>query len=144
MRLTRKRDRPPLEQWACVLLIALLTAGLWFGWDTEYRTDPATGETTGPYEIWQGVAAFLCSLVVVGLAYRLLQFAVALLVLPISFTFAWISTASAVDSNGPWAVGAILVAVGSILGAAIMLGIAAGVETSANKRRTRSLRSSDV
>ncbi len=131
MRLTRSRDRRPLEQWSSVVLIALLSAGLWFGWfgwDTEYQYDTATGEMTGPYEIWQGVAAFLCSIVVIGLAYRLLHFVVALLVLPASFTLAWISTAFGVDSNGLWAVGAILVAVGTTFGTAVMLGIAAAVD----------------
>ena len=123
-----------------MVLIALLTAGLWFGWfgwDTEYRTDPVTGEMTGPYEIWQGVAAFLCGLVVVGLAYRLLRFVVALLVLPLSFTLAWIAAASAMDSNGLWVVGAFLVAIGSTLGTGIMLGLAAGVEALTNKQRTK-------
>ena len=97
MRLTRSRDRSPLEQGAAVVLIALLSAGLWFGWfgwDTEYQSDPDTGRMTGPYEIWQGVAALLCGIVVVGLAYRLLHFVVAVVVLSASFTLAWISTAS--------------------------------------------------
>jgi hypothetical protein len=139
MRLTRSRDWSPLEQWSAVVLIALLSAGLWFGWfgwDTEYQSDPDTGEMTGPYEIWQGVSAFLCGIVVVGLAYRLLHFVVALFELPASFTLAWISTASAVDSGGLWAVGAVLVAFGTTFGAAAMLGIAAAVETIGKRERT--------
>lgn len=139
MRLTRSRDRRPLEQWSSVVLIALLSAGLWFGWfswDTEYQYDAATGEMTGPYEIWQGMAAFLCGIVVVGLAYRLLHFIVALLVLPASFTLAWISTASAIDSSGLWAVGAILVAFGTTFGTAVLLGIAAAIEAIGNRQRT--------
>ena len=135
--MTRSRDRPPLEQWSFVVLICLLSAGLWFGWfgwDAEYQYDAATGEMTGPYEIWQGVAAFLCGIVVVGLAYRLVHFVVALLVIPISFTLAWISTASTLDSSGLWVVGAILVALGTTLGTAVMLGIAAAVEALGNRQ----------
>lgn len=139
MRLTRSRDWAPLEQWAAVILIGLLSAGLWFGWfgwDAEYQTDPVTGEKTGPYEIWQGVAAFLCGIVVVGLAYRLLHFVVALLVLPAAFTLAWISTASAMAISGLWAVGAALVAFGTTFGTAAMLGLAAAVETIGKRKRT--------
>ena len=137
--MTRSRDRPPLEQWSFVVLICLLSAGLWFGWfgwDAEYQYDAATGEMTGPYEIWQGVAAFLCGIVVVGLAYRLVHFVVALLVIPISFTLAWISTASTLDSSGLWVVGAILVALGTTLGTAVMLGTAAAVDAIGNRQRS--------
>ncbi|GAB3534885.1 hypothetical protein GCM10027403_11660 [Arthrobacter tecti] len=118
MRLTRHRHQPPAQQWALVALIALLSAGLWFGWfawDTEYQYDAATGRMTGPYELWQGIGAFFCSIVVVGLAHRLLHFVVALLVLPAFFTFAWISTAAAMDDTGLWVVGAVLVAFGAML-----------------------------
>jgi hypothetical protein len=82
------------------------------------------------------VAAFLCGIVVVGLAYRLLHFVVALLVLPASFTLAWISTASAMDTSGLWAVGAVLVAFGTTFGTAVMLGLAAAVETIGTRQRT--------
>lgn len=139
MRLTRSRDRPHLEQWSSVVLISLLSAGLWFGWfgwDTEYQYDATTGAMTGPYETWQGVAAFLCGIVVAGLAYRLLRFVVAVLVIPASFTLAWISTASAMDSSGLWVVGAILVAFGTAIGTAVMLGIAAAVDAKGNRQRT--------
>ena len=140
MRLTRSRDWSPLEQGAAVVLIALLSAGLWFGWfgwDTEYQSDPGTGRMTGPYEIWQGVAALLCGIVVVGLAYRLLHFVVAVVVLSASFTLAWISTASAMDASGLWAVGAVLLAFGATFGSAAMLGMAAAVETIGKREKNR-------
>jgi hypothetical protein len=139
MCLTRSREWSPLEQWAAVILIGLLSAGLWFGWfawDTEYQTNPVTGETSGPYEIWQGIGAFLCGVVVIALAYRLLHFVIALLVLPAAFTLAWISTASAMDTGGLWAVGAVLVAFGTTFGTAAMLGLAAAVETIGKRKRT--------
>jgi uncharacterized membrane protein len=69
----------------------------------------------------------LCGIVVAGLAYRLLPFSVALLVLPVSFTLAWIGTAAVSDATGLWMVGAILVAFGTTLGAVVLLGIAAAV-----------------
>ncbi len=139
MRLTRSRDWSLLEQGSAVILIGLLSAGLWFGWfawDTEYQSDPVTGETTGPYEIWQGIGAFLCGLPVIGLAYRLLHFIVALLVLPTAFTLAWISTASVVATDPLWVVGAVLVAFGTTSGTAAMLGLAAAIETISTRKRT--------
>jgi hypothetical protein len=83
----------------------------------------------GPYAIWQGVGAFLCAIVVAGLAYRLLPFGVALLVLPASFTLAWISTAAAADVTGLWMIGAVLVALGTTLASVVLLGIAAALES---------------
>lgn len=127
MRLTRNRDRSPARQWASVVLIAVLSAGLWFGWfawDTEYQYDAVAGRMAGPYAVWQGVGAFLCSIVVVWFAQRLLHFVVALLVIPTSFTFAWITTAAS-DETGLWLVGAVLVAFGTTVGSAVMLGIVA-------------------
>lgn len=129
MRLTRDR-RPLAHQAALVALFAALSAGLWFSWfawDTEYQYNVATAEMSGPYAVWQGVGAFLCGVVVVGFAYRVLYFPVALLVLPASFTIAWVTTASAQDSSGLWAVGMILVAFGTTAGTAMMLGVAAAI-----------------
>jgi hypothetical protein len=132
MHLTRNPHRSIARQWASVALIALLSAGLWLGWsawDTEYQYDASTGEMAGPYAIWQGVGAFLCGIVVAGLAYRLLLFGVALLVLPVSFTLAWISTAAAADVTGLWMIGAVLVIFGTALASVVLLGIAAAVES---------------
>lgn len=138
MRVAQNSHRAIAQQFASAALIAVLSAALWYGWfawDREYYYDAATGEMAGPYAVWQGVGAFLCSLVVVGLAYRLLHFAVALLVLSVAFTGAWISTAITFDSNGLWAVGAILVAIGATLGSALMLGISAIVDKAINRHR---------
>lgn len=55
MGLTRNRDLPPLQQVLLVLLVALLSAGLWYGWfawDTDYHYDAAAGRTVGPYQVW--------------------------------------------------------------------------------------------
>jgi hypothetical protein len=132
MHLTRNHHQPPARQWASVALIALLAAGLWIGWfvwDTEYQYNASTGELAGPYAVWQGVGAFLCGIVVAGFAYRLLPFGVALLVLPASFTLAWIGTAAVGDATGLWMIGAVLVAFGTTLAAVVLLGIAAALES---------------
>ncbi|WP_394250379.1 hypothetical protein [Arthrobacter pityocampae] len=143
MQLTRNRHQPPAQQWTLVLLIAGLSAGLWLGWfawDTEYQYDPVTGHMGGPYAVWQGVGAFLCSFVVVGLAHWLLRFIVAWLVIPASFTLAWISTAAATDVTGLWLVGAILVGLGTTIGAALMLGLAAALWSPNKDRRDSTVR----
>ncbi|THJ68604.1 hypothetical protein E8P82_01470 [Arthrobacter echini] len=143
MRLTRDRRRPPAQQFAWVALFAVLSAGLWFGWfawDTEYQFNSATAEMTGPYAVWQGVGAFLCGIVVVGFAYRILFFPVALLVLPASFTIAWSTTAAAEDYSGLWVIGAILVAFGSTAGIALLLGVAALIEKIVTQYRTSATR----
>ncbi|KNC18783.1 hypothetical protein AC792_10195 [Arthrobacter sp. RIT-PI-e] len=132
MGLTRNRDLPPLQQLLLVIVMVLLSAGLWYGWfawDTEYYLDASTGEMAGPYRVWQGVGAFLCGIVVMIVAYRTLHIGVALVVLPASFTLAWISTAAADDVTGLWMVGAIMVAVGSFLGAAVLLSLTAAVDS---------------
>ncbi|MHA7146290.1 hypothetical protein ACX80U_16395 [Arthrobacter sp. TmT3-37] len=131
MRLTHDPVRTDKQQVALVLLIGVLTAGLWygwFGWDTEYQYDRSTGRLGGPYAVWQGVGAFLCSIPVFWLAQRLLRFTVAFLVMPASFTFAWITTAAAADVTGLWMIGAILVGFGSAAGSAVMLGLIAAVD----------------
>ena len=142
--MTRNRDLSPLEQWGFVVLFGLLSAGLWFGWfawDTDYQYHgyyaTSTGERTGPYESWQGIGAFLCSLPVIGLAYRILHFVVALVILPMSFTLAWISTASVIATGPLWAVGAMYVAVGTTGGVAILLAIAAGIERHVKRRHKK-------
>lgn len=140
MHLTNNRRSSPLKQWGFIALFGLLAVGLWFGWfawDTEYQYhgyQGTLGERTGPYEVWQGVGAFLCSLPVIALAYRVLRFWVALVVLPVSFTLAWISTASAMATGPLWVVGAIYMAFGTTSGVAIMLAIAAGIETFSTRR----------
>ncbi|MFC3299388.1 hypothetical protein FJV46_13475 [Arthrobacter agilis] len=121
---------------ALVLLIGVLSAALWYGWfawDTEYQYDRATGRMGGPYAIWQGVGAFVCSIFVFWLAQRLLRFIVAFLVMPSCFTLAWITTAASADVTGLWLVGAILVAVGSAMGSAVMLGLITAVDADLRK-----------
>ncbi|WP_181419854.1 hypothetical protein [Arthrobacter psychrolactophilus] len=46
------------------------------------------------------------------------------------------STAAVMDSSGLWVVGAILVALGTTFGTAVMLGAAAAVEAIGNRQRT--------
>ncbi|WDF32010.1 hypothetical protein PTW37_08905 [Arthrobacter agilis] len=135
MRLTRD-PRPARQQVALVFLVGVLSAALWYGWfawDTEYQYDRATGRMGGPYAIWQGVGAFVCSIVVFWLAQRLVRFIVAFLVMPSCFTLAWITSAASADVTGLWMVGAILVAVGSAMGSAVMLGLITAVDADLRK-----------
>lgn len=55
MRLTRSRNWSVLEQCSAVILVALLSAGLWLGWfawDTEYQIDPDTGDSATPHRLY--------------------------------------------------------------------------------------------
>ncbi|HEY1135240.1 MAG TPA: hypothetical protein VGE77_11765 [Nocardioides sp.] len=102
--------------------VAVLSAAAWWawlGWDDEYQVDPVTDVASGPYEAWQ-VAGCVVTLLVVGVvaALRWRPFGTAL-VLPVAFTVAWSVTSAAEDETGLWAVGAVLVLIGS--GAAALL-----------------------
>jgi hypothetical protein len=132
MRLTRDRARPARQQVALVVLVGVLSAALWYGWfawDTEYQYSHLTGRTEGPYAIWQGVGALLCSIPVFWSAQRLLRFGVSFSVMPGCFTFAWITTAASTDETGLWLIGAVLVGFGSLVGSAVMLGLITAVDS---------------
>jgi hypothetical protein len=132
MRLTRDRDRPAKQQVALVVLIGVLSAALWFGWfswDTEYQYSQLTGHMEGPYAVWQGVGALMCSIPVFWLAQRLLRFGVSFVVMAGCFTCAWIITAASTDVTGLWLVGAVLVGFGSLVGSAVMLGLITAVDS---------------
>lgn len=132
----RRKPSSFLGRLGAVILVALLSAGLWvgwFAWDTEYQYDAGTGQMTGPYEIWQGVGAFGIGIVVAGVAHRLLHPVIAMLVMSASFTVAWSVTASG-DETGLWLVGAFLVAFGSAVGAVVLLSIAGGLDSFLRRR----------
>ncbi|MGY0233966.1 hypothetical protein [Longispora urticae] len=85
----------------------------WLGWDTGYQVDPATNETTGPYEAWQvvGCAASLLVLLVgaVLVGVRPLPASAAL---TLAFTATWTVQAAATDDTGLFVVGALMLLVG--------------------------------
>lgn len=104
------------------LVIAALTTATWWtlGRDTTRDVDPATGAVTGPYEAPQVIA---CVVVLVGLVVvgaLVLPAWLAVLGVSLPFTAAWTLHAASNDDSGLWAVGAILVLIGTHLGATII------------------------
>jgi hypothetical protein len=109
---------------ATFTLVALTSATWWaLGRDTIQEVDPATGSVTGPYEAPQVIA---CVVVLVGLVVigaLLLPAWLAVLGVAVPFTAAWTIQASSTDDSGLWAVGAILVLIGTLGGDTIVAAI---------------------
>ncbi|MEU4388611.1 hypothetical protein [Promicromonospora sp. NPDC023805] len=107
------------------LVIAALTTATWWtlGRDTTGEVDAATGSVTGPYEAPQVIA---CVVVLVGLAViaaLVLPAWLAVLAVSLPFTAAWTLHASSTDDSGLWAVGAILVLVGTLVGSIVVTAV---------------------
>lgn len=103
------------------LLVAAASAGAWLawmGWDDEYQVD-AAGNASGPYEVWQVVGCALTLIVLAVLAAWLWRPWAVVVIAPIAFTLAWSVTAARSDDSGLWAVGAIMVLVGTVVGAIV-------------------------
>ncbi|TDC38152.1 hypothetical protein E1211_08145 [Micromonospora sp. 15K316] len=109
------------------LLLAAATVGTWLAWlswNTGYRIDPETGATSGPYAVWQ-VAGCVLTLAVIAAAggWWLSPWLVAP-VMALAFTLPWSVDAASSDRTGLWAVGAILVLIGTAAGSGVVsLGI---------------------
>ena len=109
------------------IIVALTTATWWtLGRDTTCDVDAATGNVTGPYEAPQVIA---CVVVLVGLVVvgALLLPALAALGVSLPFTAAWTLQAASEDDSGLWAVGAILVLVGTLVGGTIVTAVTRGL-----------------
>ncbi|MBO3094677.1 hypothetical protein [Cellulomonas dongxiuzhuiae] len=135
---TRPAARPGRAA-ARYALVAVLTAACWFawlGWDTQYRTDPVTGDVTGPYEAWQVVGCVVSLVVVTVLAVRALGGRRAVATVTVTFTAAWVATQAPRDESGLWLVGALLVLLGTAAGA----GVVALVAGAGRRRRARAAR----
>lgn len=101
---------------AVVLALASAAAWwVWLGWDDTYYTDPATGDSAGPYRTWQVVACVLTLLVVVVVGYRQLHPAVVGVVVTIAFTGAYASSALPDDESGLAGLGVAMVFVGMVI-----------------------------
>lgn len=106
-------------------VIAALTTATWWtlGRDTTHEVDAATGAVTGPYEAPQVIA---CVVVLVGLAViaaLVLPAWLAVLAVSLPFTAAWSLHAASTDDSGLWAVGAILVLVGTLVGGTMVTAV---------------------
>jgi hypothetical protein len=108
------------------VLVAVLTAAAWFGWlgwDHEYQIDPVTQHATGPYEAWQVVGCVLSLLAIALAAGVAVHPVVPLAVMPLTFTVVWSLDAAPRDDTGLWAVGAVMLLVGMLLGASVVAGV---------------------
>lgn len=108
---------------SAAIAFTVLGAGLWwswFAWDTVAGTD-AAGAQTGPYEAWQVAGCVLSWTALVWLGVRVLRPFLLITALPAGFTAAWILTAALHDDSGLWAVGAVLVAGGTLAGNAVLV-----------------------
>ena len=106
-------------------VIAALTTATWWtlGRDTTRDIDAATGDVTGPYEAPQVIA---CVVVLVGLVVvgaLVLPAWLAVLAVSLPFSAAWTLHAESTDDSGLWAVGAILVLVGTLVGGVIVTAV---------------------
>ncbi|WFE53771.1 hypothetical protein [Micromonospora sp. WMMD1155] len=102
-----------------VLFLAAATVGtwlLWLGWDDEYTVDAETGATSGPYAPWQVIGCVLTLVLLAALAARRLSPWLVVPVMTVAFTAAWTWRAASADDSGLWAVGAVLVLVGTAAG----------------------------
>jgi hypothetical protein len=110
---------------ATCLVLAGATWAVWFAWDTLRDVDPATGDTSGPYEVWQGGGAAVTLLVLVVLFVRRLAVVDVVLAVSCGFTagFAY-SAAIDPEADGLYVVGAGLLLV-VMLVATTLLALAA-------------------
>jgi hypothetical protein len=115
------------RRWLSMVGLFVLAAGLWaswLGWDTRRDVDPVSGAETGPYEIWQVAGLVLCLAVLAVLAARWLPPLPVMLIMAVAVAAAF-SVGAALDpaGDGLWPIGAALVFVGVLLGAALCSGV---------------------
>ena len=113
-------DRGDLAAAAGLVAATTLTYVVLFSWDTRKTIDPATGTLTGPYSAWQVI---VCVVVLVALGVVTVRRSRRDLVflIPGVFTACW-SVQAAHDpyGDGLWPVGALLVLLGTLAGAALL------------------------
>ncbi|MFI2485823.1 hypothetical protein ACH47X_02880 [Promicromonospora kroppenstedtii] len=131
----RKKPSPTLT----TLTVVVLTVVAWWiflGRDVVREVDPATGNVTGPYDAPQVIACVLvlAALVVVGTLSAPAWAAVLAVAVP--FTAAWTIQAQATDDSGLWAVGALLVLLGTLAGGALIAVVTRVVERRRAARST--------
>lgn len=116
-----------------LLLIVVLAGGAalsyegWLGWDRQYDIDPVTGNYSGPYQAWQVVGCVLTIAVLATGAGLLRRPGLAVAVVPVVFMLLWSRDAARTDDSGMWAIGAIMLAFGSLSGVAAVACAADGV-----------------
>jgi predicted anti-sigma-YlaC factor YlaD len=116
---------------AAVLVAAVTGLGYlgWLGWDQHKERIPGTSSYHGPYQSWQvvGLAATL-GLLAIGAAWRGVG-RVAIATIPLVLTVAWSYNAATAQTSGAnlWPVGAVVLALGSLLATVFTVALTAGV-----------------
>lgn len=110
-----------------VVGLALVAASMWFvwlGWDDDYYE--VDGVTQGPYRAWQvvGCGLSICAVAVAarlwaGRGVVLLAAAAA-----VGFAVPWTVHAASTDESGLWAVGAVFLLAGGLVGLVVVLTVA--------------------
>jgi hypothetical protein len=110
-----------LQPGAAIAFI-VLGAGLWWGWFAwDTVRDGSGSESSGPYESWQVAGCAVTWMVLAWMGVKVLRPLLLIPALPVGFTAAWMLTAALGDDSGLWAVGAILVAGGTLAGNALLV-----------------------
>jgi hypothetical protein len=106
-------------------VIAALTTATWWtlGRDTTREVDAATGDVTGPYEAPQVIACVVVLVALVVVGALVLPAWLAVLAVSLPFTAAWTLHAASTDDSGLWAVGAILVLLGTLVGGTVVTAV---------------------
>ncbi|QJY44764.1 hypothetical protein [Pseudonocardia broussonetiae] len=122
------------RRWAGTAALAVLTAASWFLW-TGWAVVVPGGLR---FAAWQVTATVVSAVALAVLAPRWLPGRVVAVVMPLSFSAAWALTARATDDSGLWAVGAVLVLLGTVAAAAVLvpLGVALRPRSRATDRRS--------
>ncbi|TDD60644.1 hypothetical protein E1263_10195 [Kribbella antibiotica] len=106
--------------WALAAIVASAAVYLaLLGWHAEKTLDPATGNETGPYDAWQVIVLA----VVIALLAAIMGGAgkgwLAIITIPLTLTLMFaVDAATASNADGLWAIGALLVLIGSAAGVA--------------------------
>ena len=113
---------------ATFTLVAMTVVTWWtLGRDTTQDVDPVTGSVTGPYEAPQVIACVVVLIGLVVIGALVLPAWLAVLGVALPFTAAWTIQAAASDDSGLWAVGAVLVLVGTLGGGTVVAAITRGL-----------------
>jgi hypothetical protein len=106
-------------------VVAALTTATWWtlGRDTTRDVDAATGDVSGPYETPQVIACVVVLVALVVVGALVLPAWLAVLAVSLPFSAAWTIHAASNDDSGLWAVGAILVLLGTLVGGTVVTAV---------------------
>ncbi|WP_405059190.1 hypothetical protein OG474_41585 [Kribbella sp. NBC_01505] len=108
--------------WALAAIVAAAAVYLaLLGWHAEKTLDPATGNETGPYEAWQVIVLAVVIAILAAIIGSASRAPLAIVTIPLTLTLTFaVDAATASDADGLWAVGALLVLIGSAAGVAVV------------------------